>query len=260
MTGPPFLNVVVKFSPVARRSRYRGRTRMLRNLGADLASTTTWSAVDTELHTEITEVIERTPRVHQLPDHWRIYESVVDRTRPVRLLEIGGFYGDSLEKWQEFLHPDSLVVGVDVDSKLVKIANPDGVRVRLADGQARALLSDVAYEFGPFDVIVDVGSQACHHMTESFRCLFDTALTADGAYIVEDVYCDFWTLYNGFTFVGLVRAVADVLYGHYEFATSPAHFKDGHVVVIRRTRAFARDASGGRVTVRNNSRRRDLPR
>ena len=137
MTGPPFLNVVVKFSPVARRSRYRGRTRMLRNLGADLASTTTWSTVDTELHTEITEVADRTPRVHQLPDHWRIYESVVDRTRPVRLLEIGGFYGDSLEKWREFLHPDSLVVGVDVDSKLVKIANPDGVRVRLADGQAR---------------------------------------------------------------------------------------------------------------------------
>ncbi|MGV0715201.1 hypothetical protein ABQE93_07340 [Mycolicibacterium sp. XJ662] len=231
------MNVVLKFSPVARRNRYRGRDRMLKSLAADIASTTTWSAVDTRLHREMAEVVDRTPRVHNLPDHLSVYESVVDRTRPIRLLEVGSFYGDSLQMWQEYLHPDSLIIGVDVDSKFVKIADSEGIRVRIGGGQSHSLLRDVAEEFGPFDVILDVGSQACHPMTENFRSLFEIALTKHGVYIVEDVHCDYWTIYNSFTLTGLLRAFVDVLHGHYQLATSPAKFRDGHVLVVRRTAA-----------------------
>ncbi|MGE2725640.1 hypothetical protein [Mycolicibacterium pulveris] len=203
-------------------------------MAADVASTTTWSAVDTRLHRVVAEVVDRTPRVHNVADHRSIYESVVDRSRPIRMLELGSFYGDSLQMWQEYLHPDSLIIGVDVDSKFVKIADSEGIRVRIGGDQNRTLLRDAAEEFGPFDVILDAGSQACQPMTENFRSLFDTALTDDGVYVVEDVYCDYWTIYNSFTLAGLARAFVDVLYGHYQLATSPANFRDGHVLVVRR--------------------------
>ena len=65
-------------SQIARRyprHPYRGRGRMLRALGPDLASMTTWSAVDTELQGEMAEVFNRTPRVHKLAHYLPIYES-----------------------------------------------------------------------------------------------------------------------------------------------------------------------------------------
>ncbi|ODQ88274.1 hypothetical protein BHQ17_18495 [Mycolicibacterium holsaticum] len=210
---------------------------MLRTVGAHLASTTTWATVNTELHRDVADVVDRTPRVHNVTDHQAVYESVVDRTRPIRMLEIGSFYGDSVQAWRDYLHPDSLVVGVDVDSKFVKIAGSQGIRVRMVGAQTVSLLRDVAEEFGPFDVILDAGSQACHPMAENFGCLFETALTNDGVYVVEDVCCDYWTLYNSFSLAGLARVLSDVLHGHYQFATSPAKFRAGHLVVVRRTAA-----------------------
>jgi hypothetical protein len=91
---------------------------------------TTWSPVDTELHGEMAGVFDRTLRVHKLAHYLPIYESVVDRTRPIRMLQIGSFYGDSLQIWQEYLHPDSLIVGIDVNLKFVKIADSVGWRPR----------------------------------------------------------------------------------------------------------------------------------
>jgi hypothetical protein len=207
---------------------------MLKALGPDLDSATTWSAVDTDLSAETAEIINRTPRVHKLPSYLPIYESAVDRTRPIRMLEIGSFYSDSLQTWQEYLHPDSLIVGIDGDSKLAKIGDSRGIHVRIGGEQNDCLLREVAAEFGPFDVILDTGSQTTYHIVNSFRHLFKTALSDSGVYMVEDVYCDYWTLYNSFSFIDLVRALIDFGRGHYQVATSVANFRVGHLVVVRR--------------------------
>jgi hypothetical protein len=228
------VKVILKFSPIAPRNRYGGIRRMSRALGRDLASVTTWSTVDTELHGGMAEVIDRTPRVHRLPHYLPMYERTAIRTDAVRMLEIGSFYGDSLQMWQEYLHPDSVIVGIDIDSQLVKIADSGDVHVRIAGEQHDSLLRDIAEEFGPFDVIIDAGSQTSSRMKNSFRYLFENALSDSGVYILEDVYCDYWTLYNSFSFSDLVSALIDVVRGHYQIATDIANFRVGHLVVARR--------------------------
>ena len=214
---------------------YRGRGRMLRALGPDLASMTTWSAVDTELHGEMAEVFNRTPRVHKLAHYLPIYESVVDRTTPIRMLQIGSFYGDSLQIWQEYLHPDSLIVGIDVNSKFVKIADSGGIHVRIGGEQNVSFLREVAAEFDPFDVILDDGSHTSSHMVDSFRCLFANALSDSGVYVVEDVDCDYWTSYRDsrVSFIDFVRALIDAMHGHYQVTTSETNFRVGHPDRIR---------------------------
>ncbi|MET4428523.1 MULTISPECIES: class I SAM-dependent methyltransferase [unclassified Mycolicibacterium] len=239
------MNLVLKFSPVARRHRLRGRRKTLRVLGPELAAMTTWSAVDTELHGEAAEVVNRTPRVHELPHDLPTYESVVDRTRPIRMLEIGSFYGDSLQMWQEHLHPDSRIVGIDIDSKLVRIADSGGIHVRMCGEQGASFLREVAAEFGPFDVIIDAGSITTSRMADSFRCLFEKALSDGGVYLIEDVYCDYWTFANNFSFTDLATALIDAVYGHYRFATNIATFRDGHLIVVRRASLDRSDATTG---------------
>lgn len=225
------LRILAKFW----RYPYRGRGRMLRALGPDLASMTTWSAVDTELHGEMAEVFNRTPRVHKLAHYLPIYESVVDRTRPIRMLEIGDFYGGSLQMWQEYLHPDSLIVGIDINSKFLKIADSGGIHVRFGGEQDVSFLREVAAEFGPFDVILDDGSHTSSHMVDSFRCLFANALSDSGVYMVEDVDCDYWTSYRDsrVSFIDLVRALIDAMHGHYQVASSETNFRVGHPDRIR---------------------------
>jgi SAM-dependent methyltransferase len=214
---------------------YRGRRRMLRALGPDLASMTTWSAVDTELHGEMAEVFNRTPRVHKLAHYLPIYESVVDRTRAIRMLEFGSFYGGSLQMWREYLHPDSHIVGIDIDSRLLKIADAEGIRVRIGVDQDVAFLRGVAAEFGPFDVIIDAGSHTSSHVVDTFRCLFANALSESGVYMVEDVDRDYWTPYRDsrVSFIDFVRALIDAMHGHYQVATGETNFRVGHPDRIR---------------------------
>lgn len=216
---------------------------MLKALGRDVASGTTWSILDTELHGEAADVVDRTPRVHKLPHYSLIHECVTIRTRPIRMLEIGSFYGDSLEMWQGYLHPDSRIVMIDIDSKLVKIADSGSVHVRLGGDQNYSLLRDLAAEFGPFDLIIDAGSQSSSRMVSSFRSLFGNAMSEGGVYILGDVYCDFWTLYNSFSFTDAVTALLDAVRGHYQLETDLVDFRGGHLLVARRATRDLRERS-----------------
>ncbi len=191
---------------------------------------TTWSAVDTEIDGEMAEVFDRTPRVHKLAHYLPVYDSVVDRTRPIRMLEIGSFYGDSLQMWREYLHAGSLIVSIDINSKLLKIADPEGIHIRIGGKRNIAFLREVAAEFGPFDFILDCGSHTSSKMVESFRCLFASALNETGVYMVEDVNCDYWKVYRDSrtSFVDLVKALIDAMHSHYQVATGETNFRVGH--------------------------------
>ena len=154
------------------------------------------------------------------------------------MLEIGSYYGDSLQKWQRCLHPDSLIIGIDIDSRILKISNAEGIHVRFGGGTGVGFLRATAAEFGPFDMVVDVASQTTHRMADSFRILFEDALSRKGVYIVEDVYCDIWTLYNSFALFDIFRALLDAIRGHYQIARRVTKFQVGHIIFVRRTAGF----------------------
>lgn len=226
------MKLVLKFSLPARRYPYRGRRRMLSVLGPDLASMTTWSAAgtDADLHGEMAEAFNRTSRIHKLAHYFPIYESVVDRTKPVRMLEIGNFYGDSVRMWQEYLHPNSRVVGIDIDSKLLKIADSSGVHVQLVDDRNISFLRKVATEFGPFDLILDDGNHTSSRMVNCFRSLFMNSLDDTGVYIIEDVDCDYRKSYRDshISFIDFVRALIDAMHYHHQATASETNFRIDH--------------------------------
>lgn len=187
---------------------------MLKALGSDLGSMTALAVVDAELHGETAGLGNHTSTIPKSPNYSPIYESVANLTSRTRMLVIGSFYGDSVELWQNFLDPDSLIVGIDVDAKLVKIADSQGIHVRIGAEQTSSSLSEVAAEFGPFDVILDTGSHTSSHMVDCFRCLFVSALRDGGAYIVEGVDCDYRKSYRDspVSFIDLVRALIDAMH------------------------------------------------
>jgi hypothetical protein len=215
-----------------RRYPYRGRRQMLRALGPGLAAMTAWPAADTPLHGDLAAVFNCTPNVHKLAHYLPVYEGVLDRSRPIRMLEIGVFHGGSLQMWRDYLHPQSVIVGIDIDPECKQFDNAErDVHVRIGGQQDISFLREVTAEFGPFDVILDDGSHMTSHVVDSFRYLFANALTDRGIYIAEDVVCDYWTPYRDsrMSFVDFTKILVDAMHAHYQVADSEANFRIGHL-------------------------------
>lgn len=140
------------------------------------------------------------------------------RDRPIRLLEIGVYRGASLELWRKYLHPATVIVGIDIDDSCRRFDRPaEGVHVRIGSQADPAFLDQVSREFGPFDVILDDGSHIVSHMIASLGHLFLPALADDGLYIAEDTHTNFWPEYRDrpYSFVDLCKDLADTMHTHY---------------------------------------------
>lgn len=57
------------------------------------------------------------PGGHKWLHYFEASQDVFDglRSRPIRMLEIGVYHGASLAMWRRCLHPDSVIVGIDID-------------------------------------------------------------------------------------------------------------------------------------------------
>jgi cephalosporin hydroxylase len=154
-------------------------------------------------------------------DYLRVYEQVIPSDTPVKLLEIGWYKGASMRTWREWLNPESIVVGVDINQPPEPV---DRVHFRRADATTDDI-GRVAVEFGPFDVIVDDGSHLSSHVIASFNRLWPH-LIPGGLYIVEDLHVSYHPDWHGHdhpwkpgpggqTSMQFLKGLADdVHYGH----------------------------------------------
>lgn len=125
-------------------------------------------------------------------DYLTVYEPLIPRETPVRLLEIGWHQGASMRMWREWLHPASIIVGVDV----TKPAEPvDRVHFRHVDATSPDM-KDVIREFDAFDVVVDDGSHLSADVITSFAMLWPH-VAPGGLYIVEDLQVSYHPAWGG---------------------------------------------------------------
>lgn len=201
---------------------------MLKALGPDLSAETTWPATDVSVTGDLAAVFHDTDNVHKWEHYLPVYESAIDRSHPVRMLEIGVFHGGSLQMWRRYLHPDSVIVGIDIDPECKQFDDPARqVHVRIGGQQDVPFLQSVIDEFGPFDVILDDGSHQSSHMVNSFRHLFPNALADGGIYIVEDIHCNYWKGWRDSptSFVDFTKSLIDAMHAHYQVTNSERAFR-----------------------------------
>ena len=117
--------------------------------------------------------------------------------RPLRFLEIGVSEGGSLEFWRDWLGPEAVIVGVDVDQSCRDVVSEDVALVRIGSQDDPRFLRSVVDELGgSVDVVLDDGSHIATHQRVSFNTLWPL-LTDGGLYICEDVHTSYWPGYEG---------------------------------------------------------------
>lgn len=204
---------------VTRRYPYRHGRAMLKALGPKLGASTNWTTSDSLLDGDLAAIFSSTPGVHKWAHYLPIYERLLspNRSRPIRMLEIGVYKGGSLEMWRRYLHPSSLIVGIDINPSCKQYEDPDrNVHVRIGSQADPEFLANVADEFGPFNVILDDGSHRSAHMVTTFQHMFDS-VAEGGVYVVEDIHADYWPSFRDspMSFVDFTKFLIDAMHAHY---------------------------------------------
>ncbi|MDP3085098.1 MAG: hypothetical protein Q8N44_15595 [Rubrivivax sp.] len=175
---------------------------------------------------------QQIPGGHKWWHYFQTYERVmVDlRKRPIRFLEVGVYRGGSLAMWRQYLHPDSVIVGLDIDPECARFDAPASqTHVRIGDQSDTVFLGRVFAEFGPFDVIIDDGSHVCSHMIKTFGFAFLNGLGERGIYMAEDTHANFWPEYRdqNYSFVDLCKDLVDLSHEHYLPHRGPLPYQFG---------------------------------
>jgi len=198
----------------------------------ELTDRVTIGAANETPDNELFRIFSADTNVHKWHHYFDIYTKYFERyrDRPITMLEIGVFRGGSLRMWKEYFHPDSTIVGIDVDQSCQAHENgSENVFVRIGSQGDPAFLAKVNGEFGPFDIILDDGSHKTHHQIISFGALFREALKDGGCYMVEDVHTNYWIKHvdSPETFIDLSKQMVDMLHEPY-FDRKETEFRHQH--------------------------------
>lgn len=110
----------------------------------------------------------------------------------VSIMEIGLYFGESLRYWQEFFHPESLIIGVDKDNPVSKgdefVESLKDFTIELAHQSYTHTLQNLADKYPSLDIVIDDGAHAAPETEKTFRA-FWPCIKPGGWYVIEDC-CD----------------------------------------------------------------------
>lgn len=189
------------------------------------------------------------PIVHKWHHYLPIYDKYFAPWRggPVRMLEIGVSRGGSMQLWREFLGPEAVLFGIDIDPACAKF-DGEGAQVRIGSQADPEFLRKVVAEMGGVDIVLDDGSHVSKHMRASLDVLYPM-LSDGGLYIIEDLHACYWRGFGGGyrrpgSFIESVKTMIDDIHHWYHtqgqrIAATAGHLDAIHVydslVVLEKT-------------------------
>lgn len=159
------------------------------------------------------------------PAHkWVHYLAVYDqwlapyRGTDIHMLEVGVNLGGSLELWREYLGPDAVIFGIDIDPEHAENVDAPN-QVRIGDQADPKFLDRVVAEMGRLDVVFDDGSHVARHQRATFKHLFPR-LVDGGLYGIEDLHTAYWRSFGGGyrrpgTAMDMISGLMDDMHGWY---------------------------------------------
>lgn len=132
---------------------------------------------------------------HYFPVYEKHFKALTER--PINILEIGVLNGGSLRMWKDYFHPDSTLVGIDIDPRCKQHEDGDSdINVRIGDQSNHIFLQKLIDEFGEFDLVIDDGSHHVDHVHKTFEFLYPK-IAKNGIYMIEDTHAGYWDSHGG---------------------------------------------------------------
>lgn len=108
------------------------------------------------------------------------------RDKNINYLEIGSSRGESLYAIKEYFTNAKYIVGIDINPFSITFENRDrNIFIEIGNQKNELFLNKINQKYGPFDIIIDDGSNLIDDKITSFNILFPL-LNNYGLYIIEN--------------------------------------------------------------------------
>lgn len=142
---------------------------------------------------------------HYLPlyhKHFKKYRKIASPENKIKILEIGVFYGGSIDMWNEYFGKDNCeIYAVDINPSCVGLQKGN-VKIYIGDQADKLFLSTLTQILPKFDIIIDDGGHRMDQQINTFEILFPH-LSLGGTYLCEDTHTSYWPDYGGIRPSGL---------------------------------------------------------
>ena len=135
--------------------------------------------------------------IHKWTHYFEVYEAHFERFRgrEVHVMEIGVYYGGSLQMWKHYFGPQAHIYGVDINPTCRQFEE-EQVRVLVGDQADRGFLRSVRAEIPRVDILIDDGGHRMDQQIITFKELFPH-ISEDGIYLCEDLHTSYLPEFGG---------------------------------------------------------------
>ena len=132
-------------------------------------------------------------------DHFKVIKDIAKKqNRKINILEIGIFYGGSLELWNNYFENVN-IYAIDVNPNVKNlISSIPNVKLFIGDQGNREFLRSVISQIPePIDIVIDDGGHRMNQQIISFEELYPKININSGIYLCEDTHTSYWDEYGG---------------------------------------------------------------
>jgi cephalosporin hydroxylase len=132
------------------------------------------------------------------------------------VVEIGVYGGGSLQMWRKYFGSEARIVGIDIDSKVLRYQYDENTAVVIGDQGNHQFWVDFVKEVPQIDIVIDDGSHRGPDQITTFESLFPF-VSEGGIFLCEDTHTSWYPSHNPYeqSFVKYAKDLIDVMHrGH----------------------------------------------
>jgi 23S rRNA U2552 (ribose-2'-O)-methylase RlmE/FtsJ len=142
------------------------------------------------------------------------FSKFVDRAPTI--VEIGVYGGGSLQMWRKYFGAEAQIIGIDIDSRVLRYQYDDNTAVVIGDQGNRQFWSDFVKKVPQIDIVIDDGSHIGSDQIATFESLFPF-VSEGGIYLCEDTHTSWYDTHNPYeqSFIRYAKDMINIMHrGH----------------------------------------------
>jgi hypothetical protein len=135
--------------------------------------------------------------IHKWDHYFEIYDKHFSKYRgkEIVLLEIGTYFGGSLQMWKHYFGDKAKIYGMDINPTCKEVEE-ENITIMIGSQSDRNFLKRVLNEIPPIDILIDDGGHTMLQQIVTFEELFGH-VKSDGIYLCEDIHTSYWKRFGG---------------------------------------------------------------
>ena len=144
--------------------------------------------------------------------YFEVYDQIFEkfRDKKITFVEVGVLNGGSLEMWKKYFHPESRIIGIDLNPECKKFEK-NGIEIFIGDQSDEKFWDNFFKQVGNIDILLDDGGHLSHQQiittVKSIKNIND-----GGLLLVEDVHASYMENFNNIrkrTFIDFSKKLID---------------------------------------------------